>query len=65
MTKKEPINIFISHYHGDAKYLEKLRKTLKQKGYEVRDSSIDERNPNNAKNPDYIKSKILVIGHQV
>jgi hypothetical protein len=57
--KKEPVNIFISHYHDDSDQLEKLRGLLIKKGYEVRDSSIDERNPNNAKNPEYIKSKIL------
>jgi len=56
MAKKEPVNIFISHCGEDADQLENLRKLLKGKGYEVRDSSIDERNPNNAKDPEYIKS---------
>lgn len=56
MQKKEPVNIFISHCGEDADQLENLRSLLKGKGYEVRDSSIDERNPNNAKDPEYIKS---------
>ena len=56
MAKKEPINIFISHCGEDADQLESLRNLLKKKGYEVRDSSVDERNPNNAKDPEYIKS---------
>lgn len=58
MSEKGSINIFISHYHGDADFLPKLRNLLIKKGYDVRDSSIDERNPNNANNPDYIKSLI-------
>lgn len=58
MNKKEPINVFISHYHGDADALPKLRDLLSKRGYEVRDSSIDERNPNNANNLDYIKTLI-------
>lgn len=56
MSKKETINIFISHHGEDAEYLPKLRSELEKKGYGVRDSSIDERNPNNAKNPEYIKT---------
>lgn len=56
MAKKEPINIFISHCGEDADQLENLRSLLKGKGYEVRDSSIDERNPNNAKDPEYIRT---------
>lgn len=58
MPMGEAVNIFISHYGGDAEYLPKLRNLLATKGYEVRDSSIDERNPNNANNPEYIRSLI-------
>jgi hypothetical protein len=58
MAKKEPVNIFISHCGEDADQLENLRNLLKAEGYEVRDSSIDERHPNNAKDPEYIKSLI-------
>ena len=58
MNNKTSVNIFISHYHLDAEFLPRLRNLLIKGGYDVRDSSIDERNPNNAKNPDYIKSLI-------
>ena len=53
---KEPVNIFVPHFHGDSDYLPKLRKLIEKQGYEVRDSSIDERNPNDAKDTEYIKS---------
>lgn len=56
MPDKKPINIFISHCGEDADQLKKLRKLINKKGYEIRDSSLDERNPNNAKDPKYIKS---------
>lgn len=56
MPKKKPINIFISHCGEDADQLKNLRNLLKKQGYKVRDSSIDERNPNNAEDPEYIKS---------
>lgn len=58
MARKEPINIFISHCAENADYLENLRNLIAKKGYEVRDSSIDEQDPNNAKDPDYIKTLI-------
>lgn len=56
MADNEKINIFISHYHKDESDIPKLKKLLEKKGYDVRDSSIDETEPNNANNPDYIKS---------
>ncbi len=56
MRKKESVNIFISHCGEDADQLKNLRNLLKRKGYEVRDSSIDERDPNNAKDPEYIRT---------
>ena len=58
MADKEVINVFISHCGEDADCLDKVRNLLRKQGYEVRDSSIDERNPNNAKDPDYIKALI-------
>jgi hypothetical protein len=58
MARRDPINIFISHCGEDADYLEDLRNLITRKGYEVRDSSVDERDPNNAKDPDYIKTLI-------
>ena len=57
MSKKN-INIFIAHYGKDEKYIPKLKDLLKKQNYNVRDSSIDETEPNKAKNPDYIKSLI-------
>ncbi|HBF37381.1 MAG TPA: hypothetical protein DDW50_08685 [Firmicutes bacterium] len=56
MSGKELINIFIPHYHKDETFIPKMKGLLEKRGYEVRDSSIDESEPNNAKNPDYIKS---------
>ena len=57
MSKKK--NIFISHIHEDDKELGKLKELLGKKGYQIRDSSIDSSNPNNAKSPEYIKTGIL------
>lgn len=53
---KKTINVFIPHYGKDEEYIPKLKNLLKNKNYEVRDSSIVETNPNNAENPDYIKT---------
>lgn len=58
MPEKETINVFISHCGDDADYLDSLTTMLEKKGYEVRNSSLDERDPNNASNPEYIKSLI-------
>jgi hypothetical protein len=52
-------NVFISHVHEDDKVLQDLKKLLRRGGYEIRDSSIDSTKPNQAKDPDYIKSEIL------
>lgn len=52
-------NIFISHVHEDDEQVQGLKSLLKGKGYDVKDSSIDSSKPNEASNPDYIKSKIL------
>jgi len=56
---KEKINIFIPHYGGDEKYINKLKDLIDKNGnYEIRDSSIVESEPNNATNTEYIKSII-------
>jgi len=56
---KDIINIFVSHKGEDEKQIEKLKKLLNKHGnYEIRDSSIVESEPNNAKNPEYIKNLI-------
>lgn len=52
-------NVFISHIHEDDAGLGKLKVLLERNGLTIRDSSINSSNPNNAKNPDYIKSSIL------
>jgi len=52
-------NVFISHVHKDDQGLADLKNLLRSKGMEVRDSSITSEKPNNAKSPEYIKSKIL------
>ena len=51
------INLFVSHYGGDEKYIDKF-KEIANKKYDVRDSSIIESEPNNANNTEYIKSLI-------
>jgi hypothetical protein len=53
------LNVFISHVHEDDTGLGKLKSLLKENGLAIRDSSINSSNPNNAKDPDYIKSSIL------
>ncbi|MDA2927898.1 TIR domain-containing protein [Acidobacteria bacterium AH-259-G07] len=55
----ETKNVFISHVHEDDELLQNLKKLLEKNGYQIRDSSIDTNNPNEAKNEDYIKSDIL------
>lgn len=51
-------NIFIAHHHKDEKWIEPFKQKV-GKDFEVRDSSIVETEPNNATNPDYIKSAYL------
>lgn len=52
-------NVFISHIHEDDADLQALKELLAKKGCDIRDSSIDKSKPNEASNPDYIKSEIL------
>lgn len=52
-------NVFISHVHEDDAGLTKMKDLLKKHGLEIRDSSINSSNPNDAKSVDYIKSGIL------
>lgn len=53
--KKTIKNVFISHYNKDDKHIQNLKNLLNQKGYQLRNSSIDATKPNNAKNTEYIK----------
>ena len=62
MSKKGAKNLFISHVHEDDGKLQQMKDLLGKSGYEIRDASIDSSKPNNAKNPDYIKSEILAPG---
>jgi len=52
-------NVFISHVHEDDAALKGVRDLLGTRGYTIRDASIHSGNPNDAKNPDYIKTGIL------
>jgi len=52
-------NVFISHVHEDDGGLADLKELIGKGGLTVRDSSINSSNPNDAKDPDYIKSQIL------
>lgn len=49
-------NIFISHRHEDDALVGDLKDMLKDSGAQIRDSSITSKTPNNAHNPDYIKT---------
>ena len=52
-------NVFISHVHEHDAGLANLKDLIGKGGLTVRDSSINSSNPNDAKDPDYIKSQIL------
>lgn len=52
-------HVFISHVHKDDHRLAPLKDLLNKAGIEVRDASINSDKPNEAHNPDYIKSQIL------
>lgn len=55
MAGKEK-NVFISHYNKDDEHISNLKSLLQKKGYTIKNSSIDSTKPNQAKNPEYIKS---------
>ena len=57
----EPVikNLFVSHVHEDDAELPALKELLAKSGYEVRDGSIDSSKPNDATDPNYIKTQIL------
>lgn len=52
-------NVFISHIHEDDARLQDLKALLATSGRIVRDSSITREKPNQAKDPEYIKSQVL------
>ncbi len=53
------INLFVSHKGEDESRIEDFKKLMGQKGYNFRDSSIKESEPNRANDEEYIKSKYL------
>ena len=55
-------NVFISHVHEDDSEVKGLKELLSGKGYDIKDSSIVSAKPNEAGNPDYIKTGILAPG---
>ncbi|TBD04823.1 TIR domain-containing protein [Rhizobium leguminosarum] len=52
-------NVFISHIHEDDRGLPKLKQILSDHNLDVRDSSINSGNPNDATDENYIKYSIL------
>jgi ribonuclease BN (tRNA processing enzyme) len=67
-------NVFISHFHDDDEHVHKLKDLLAEKGYQLKNSSIDSTKPNQATNPEYIRrllrlriqwsgTTIVLIGH--
>ena len=56
---EESGNIFISHIHEDDAELGAMKDLLAKGGFSVRDSSINSSRPNEAEDPEYIKSEIL------
>lgn len=52
-------NVFISHIHEDDARLSDLKGLCKNKGYDLKDASINSEKPNKANAPDYIKQGIL------
>lgn len=49
-------NVFISHYSKDDEHIGKLKVLLGNRGYTIKNSSIDSTKPNQANNPEYVKS---------
>jgi MTH538 TIR-like domain (DUF1863) len=55
----ETYNVFVSHLHEDDARIRDLKELVADRGLAIRDSSINALRPNNAKDPDYIKHRIL------
>lgn len=53
------INLFVSHKGEDESRIEDFKNLMKHKGYDFRDSSIKESEPNKANDEDYIKREYL------
>lgn len=48
-------NVFISHFHADGEHVHKLKELLCDKGYQLKNSSVDSTRPNWATNDEYIR----------
>ena len=48
-------NVFISHFSKDEENIERLKTLLSNRGYQIKNSSIDKSKPNFANNPEYVK----------
>ncbi len=55
-------NVFISHRHEDDALISSFKNLMQNKGVTIRDASITSDDPNQARNPDYIKTNILGPG---
>jgi hypothetical protein len=52
-------NVFVSHVHEDDDRIGEMKDLLASKGFTMRDYSITNDKPNQAKSEDYIKNQIL------
>lgn len=52
-------NVFVSHIQEDEDHIDGMKTLLKARGFDIKDSSITSARPNQARDPDYIKSRIL------
>ena len=53
------VNTFVSHLHEDDAKIGDFKDLMADRGIAIRDSSINSDRPNEAKDPEYIKHKIL------
>lgn len=56
MSDDNQKNVFISHYGKDDDSVRGLKELLSKNGYTLKNSSIDSTKPNQASNPEYIKT---------
>lgn len=52
-------NVFVSHIQEDEDHVDGMKTLLTSRGFDIKDSSITSARPNQARDPDYIKSQIL------
>ncbi len=56
-------NVFISHHGKDDEYVQQLKAKLKEKGYTLKNSSVDSTKPNQLKNKELIKRLLRMRIH--